>query len=79
MPLPKVAGGVWKNDLLASIPLDNFMRGTEEHHPPLKSTRFASDVLRTCDFVGIAPEKVNTCFASASFFFERYKYKFVIP
>ena len=36
-----------------------------------------SVVLRTYDFVGIAPEKVNTHFVRASFFFERDKFLFI--
>ena len=41
--------------------------------PPPKSSHFVSVVLCTSDFVGIAPEKVNTHFVRASFFFERDK------
>ena len=44
---------------------------------PPKSSHFVSVVLRTYDFVGIAPEKVNVCFAAASFFLERDKFKFI--
>ena len=45
--------------------------------PPPKSSHFVSVVLCTSDFVGIAPEKVNTHFVRASFFLERDKFKFI--
>ena len=41
---------------------------------PPKSSRFAPVVLRTFNFVGIAPEKVNSHFVRASFFLERDKF-----
>ena len=44
--------------------------------PPPKPSHFVSAVLRTHDFVGIAPGKVNTHFVRASFSFERDKFKF---
>jgi len=43
---------------------------------PPKSSRFASAVLRTCDFVSIAPGKANACFAGARFSLERDKFQF---
>ena len=42
---------------------------------PPKSDHFVSVVLRTFDFVGIAPGKVNACFAIASFSLERERFK----
>ena len=40
---------------------------------PLKSSCFMPDVLRTFDFVGIAPGKGNACFSDVSFSLERDK------
>ena len=45
--------------------------------PPPKSSHFVSVVLRTFDFVGIAPEKVNAHFVRASFFHGRDKSKVI--
>jgi len=54
----------------------NYPNSYLANYPPPKSSRFASVVLRTYDFVGIAPEKVNVCYAAAFFFLERVKFLF---
>ena len=59
----------------ASLALKSSVNSHFPTSPP-KSSHFVPVVLRTFDFVGIAPEKVNTHCVRASFFFERDKFRF---